>query len=283
MSAPIRLAAIDIDDTLLGPDGQISDENAAAVAALRRSGVTVVLASGRNHASMIRFHDALELGAGPLVSNHGAVVQEAISKARWFEQPVPAAGTVAATRDGMIRGFTVIHHRRDGIYLQRRTSWSRKYEARAPVPHIVVADLCWTRGAGVHKVMWMDHPEVISRLAAEVKAAYDRALCVTETEPGQLEFTCPTVNKAVAMAHVARRLGLSSRQVVAFGDGNNDVPMLEWAGIGVAMSHAREAAKAAADIVVPDGDPESSLARGIELVLHRSPRPPHDCPSVLPG
>jgi Cof subfamily protein (haloacid dehalogenase superfamily) len=268
-SAPIKLAAIDIDDTLLGPDGAISAANAAAVEALRRRGVRVVLASGRNHASMIRFHRELRLGAGPLVSNHGAVVQEADTDVRWFEQPAPAEPTITATGDGLRRGFTVIHHRRDGIYVQERSSWGRKYEERAPTPHILVPDLLWTGGTGVFKLMWLDHPDVIARLAVEVKAEYAGTLSVTETEPGQLEFTCPLVNKAVALAHVSAHLGLSPSQVVAFGDGNNDVPMLEWAGLGVAMSHARTSAKAAADIVTPDGDPETSLARGIEMVLHR--------------
>ena len=262
-----RLAAIDIDDTLLGPDGEISEENAAAVARLRKRGIRVVLASGRNHAGMLRFHHALGLGDGPLVSNHGAVVQEAAGNVRWYEQPAPAGPTTRATLHGLGRRFSVVHHRREGIFLQERSAWSRAYEEKAPAPHVIVPDLLWTGGEGVLKIMWLADPEVISRLAPAVEAQYAGELCVTETEPGQLEFTSPTVNKAAALAHVAGRLDILPSQVIAFGDGNNDVPMLEWAGLGVAMSHARESAKAAADLVAPDGDPESALARAISLVL----------------
>ena len=265
--AAYRLAAIDIDDTLLGPDGEISAANAAAIAALRRRGVRVLLASGRNHESMLRFHRELGLGDVPLVSNHGAVVREAEGEVRWLEKSVPAEGTALVTREGRSRGFAVAHHRREGIFLEARSQWTRKYEARGPAPHIIVPDLLWTEGTGVFKVMWLDEPGVISRLASEVKAAYAGALCVTETEPGQIEFTCRTVSKADALARVAERLGVSQREVIAFGDGNNDVPMLEWAGLGVAMSHARESARAAADFVAPDGDPETSLARAIEVVM----------------
>lgn len=262
-----RLAAIDIDDTLLGPDGQISGANSTAVAALRERGVHIVLASGRNHASMIEFHRTLGLGGGPVVSNHGAVVREAEGDVRWYERPAPAEPTCLVTGDGMNRGFSVIHHRREGIFLRERSSWTRKYEERAPTPHIVVRDLLWTGGNDVMKIMWLDEPPVISRVADEVKAHYAGVLTVTETEPGQLEFTCPTVSKAEALSHVANRLGVSPAEVIAFGDGNNDVAMLTWAGLGVAMSHGRDSAKMAADIVAPDGDPETSLARAIELVL----------------
>jgi Cof subfamily protein (haloacid dehalogenase superfamily) len=266
-SGGFRLAAIDIDDTLLGPDGEISAANAAAVAALRERGVRVVLASGRNHASMLRFHRELGLGDGPLVSNHGAVVEEAVGGERWFEQPAPASPTILATKDGLRRRFSVVHHRREGIFLQERSRWTRQYEARTPIPHILVPDLLWTGGTGVFKIMWIDEPEVIARLASEIQGGYAGTLTVTETEPGQLEFTCPPVSKAGALSHVVERLGISPAEVVAFGDGNNDVPMLKWAGLGVAMSNGKESAWAAADLVAPEGDPETSLARAIDLVL----------------
>jgi hydroxymethylpyrimidine pyrophosphatase-like HAD family hydrolase len=56
---------------------------------------------------------------------------------------------------------------------------------------------------------------------------------------------------------------------VAFGDGNNDAAMLAWAGLGVAMPHAAPSALAAADLIAPEGDPETALARAVELVLGR--------------
>ena len=55
--------------------------------------------------------------------------------------------------------------------------------------------------------------------------------------------------------------------MLAFGDGNNDAAMLAWAGLGVAMPHASEAALAAADRVAPAGNPETALARAVEMVL----------------
>lgn len=269
-TAAYRLAAIDIDDTLLGRDGKISAENAAAIAEMRRRGVRVVLASGRSPANMMRFHDALDLGVGPIISNHGAMVREARTDEVWFEEPAPAEGVAAATRDGMARGASVVHYRHEGVYIQDRSLWVEKNQARAPVPHNFVPDLLWAGGQGVFKVMWLQEPAWIVGVAPEARARYAGQLCVTETDPGYLEFTSPRVNKAVALAHVAERLGIAREEVLAFGDGNNDVPMLEWAGLGVAMSHGRQSAKDAADLVSPEGDGETALARAVELVLARS-------------
>src|SRR6187200_580820 len=70
------VAAVDIDDTLVGPDGVISADNVAALARLVAEGTRVVLASGRSHANMLPFHRELGLPPGPVISSQGAVVQE---------------------------------------------------------------------------------------------------------------------------------------------------------------------------------------------------------------
>jgi hydroxymethylpyrimidine pyrophosphatase-like HAD family hydrolase len=80
----------------------------------------------------------------------------------------------------------------------------------------------------------------------------------------------PGITKATGLADVARALGLDALDVVAFGDGNNDVGMLEWAGMGIAMSHARPAAKAAAGYTVPAAPVETSLAHGIAWLFEQT-------------
>jgi hydroxymethylpyrimidine pyrophosphatase-like HAD family hydrolase len=92
---------------------------------------------------------------------------------------------------------------------------------------------------------------------------------VLRTDPPYLEFSPANVNKAAALAAVVEALGAWQAEVVAFGDGNNDAAMLAWAGLGVAMPHAAPSALAAADLIAPEGDPETALARAVELVLGR--------------
>ncbi|MBC7804582.1 MAG: HAD hydrolase family protein, partial [Akkermansiaceae bacterium] len=75
MPFPFRLAAVDLDDTLLGPDKEISAANYAAVHRLVEAGVHVVLASGRRHENMRRFYKELDLSSGWIVSCNGAMAR----------------------------------------------------------------------------------------------------------------------------------------------------------------------------------------------------------------
>ena len=263
------LAAIDIDDTLLGPDGRVGAENAAAIAELRRRGMTVVLASGRSHRNMRRYHDELSLGDGPIVSAQGAIVRPAAGGEPWLVQKIDPALVERATRDGIGQGFAVQHYREDDILVQGRSRWTEFDQRLNEVPHTFVDDLLARPPENVEKVIWLGDPDAVEAAAPACAAAYAGELTVTVTHHAYLELYHPRTSKAAGLAVVAERLGVDRTRVLAFGDGNNDVPMLEWAGVGVAMDHAREAAKRAARLVAPAGDPESSLARAIGLVLDR--------------
>jgi hypothetical protein len=121
----------------------------------------------------------------------------------------------------------------------------------------------------VAKIIWLGDPDSITATVADAHARYDARLTVTRTDPPYLEFFAPNVDKASALAAVAAILGAARARIVAFGDGNNDAPMLAWAGRGVAMDHARPAALAAASLVAPAGDPETALARAVAAALDR--------------
>ncbi len=261
-----EIAAIDIDDTLVGHDATISPANAAAVGRLRAAGARVVLASGRSHANMLPFHRALGLPPGPVVSAQGAVVRHSESGEVWRADAMAPDDVAAVTRDGRALGFAVLHYRLDGVYLEARTRWTDYDQSRNAQPQRFVADLLAEVPADVVKAIWLGDPAAVARAAADAPARYAGRVAVTPTDPEYLEFTRADVNKAAGLAAVAERLGVAPARVVAFGDGNNDVAMLAWAGLGVAMAHARPAALRAADLVGPPGDPETALARAVDAL-----------------
>ena len=82
-----------------------------------------------------------------------------------------------------------------------------------------------------------------------------------------LEFNAPDATKATGVAAVARHYDIAQADVIAFGDSHNDVPMLSWAGLGVAMPHGPAELLEAAGRVAPEGDPETALARAIDVIL----------------
>lgn len=277
-----RLAAVDIDDTLTGPDKRIGQANQAAIRRLLDAGLRVVLASGRRHANMVRFAESLRL-TDFVISAQGAMAKHPATSEVIHYEPLddPLADEVIA--HGLSLGLGLVAFTPEGSFGCHLTDWTEKlrrdtggdliYVDRLPPPHATT----------VEKVLWCGEPRHLLSMFDDMTAHYagasgamsgnggpgsggPRAL-VTITDPHLMEFTSPRATKATGLAAVADHYGIARDQVLAFGDGNNDVPMLGWAGLGIAMSHASPNAKAAADAVAPAGDPETSLARAVEAVL----------------
>ena len=262
-----KLAAIDIDDTLVGHDKRIGDANRTAVRQLVEAGCRVVLASGRRHENMLPFYR--DLGVDDfVVSSQGAVARHAATGEVLHQAMVPMPQAAEVTAEGLERGLTVMFWAADGVFARQRTQWVERYSADCGGDTVALVDVeSLANGTAAEKVVWGAEPEVIAALAPEMRRRYRGELLVTITDDFFLEFTAPDANKAAGVAAVARRYGIDPAGVVAFGDGNNDVSMLKWAGMGVAMFHGRPAAHAAARLIAPAGDSESALARAVDAVL----------------
>ncbi len=263
---PFRLAVIDLDETLLGPDKQISPENAAAVKELQTEGIHVMLASGRRHENMLVFHQQLGLH-GAIVSSGGALVKDAETQEILLQSLIPIDLAAELATEGIERGVTLIFYHQDGVYVYEKTPWTDVYQKQTGENVIICPDLSLLASRPPLKVIWADAVERIASFLEQMQAKYHDRLDVLTTEPYSLEFTNAGVNKAVGIAAVADVYGIKPAEIMAFGDGNNDVAMLKWAGLGVAMGHARTSAKAAADLIAPDGNPETSFARAVAAVL----------------
>lgn len=262
---PYKLAAIDIDQTLVGPDKRIGQANAEAVRRLIARDVRVVLASGRRHDNMLPYHRELGLD-GFVISTQGAVVRHAFNNHVLHEAHLAVRDVAELVREGLRRVATVTHWSRRGVVANEQTKWVRRYveDCRDPVAIVEPRAMSDRRA---EKIVWNAEPAAIASMLPSVRDRYARRFEVTLTEDYSIEFTSPDATKAAGVAAVARHYGIAPGEVIAFGDGNNDVPMLAWAGLGVAMSHARPAARAAAKLTAPEGNPESSLARAVATIL----------------
>ncbi|WP_406699913.1 Cof-type HAD-IIB family hydrolase [Singulisphaera sp. Ch08] len=260
---PYSLAAIDIDDTLVGPDKKISWENRRAVEQLQSLGCRVVLASGRRHANMLPYCEELGLDDF-VVSSQGARVEhlrtgEVIHHARLA--PTDQAALVA---EGLSRGFTVMLWLPEGIFAQAHTPWIDGYGEDTGGDLVTITDLLSLASQPAEKIIWAADPEVITPTSIEMSSRYEGRVSVMITMDWYLEFAAPNANKDDGVAALARHLEIRRASVLAFGDGHNDVSLLSWAGMGVAMPHGRESARSVAQLVASDGDPESALARAVD-------------------
>jgi Cof subfamily protein (haloacid dehalogenase superfamily) len=98
---------------------------------------------------------------------------------------------------------------------------------------------------------------------AAIETRFGDAVYTTKSHPNFAEVINPQVNKGVALAVVAAHYGIAQRETMAVGDGMNDLPMLEWAGLGVAMGQAYPQVRAAADVVTA-ALADDGLAQAIE-------------------
>jgi Cof subfamily protein (haloacid dehalogenase superfamily) len=116
------------------------------------------------------------------------------------------------------------------------------------------------------KLVVIDDPHVLDELEESMKAYFDGRLYISKSLPDFLEFASPNVTKGSGLAFLAARLGFPRESTVAFGDGENDVELLEWAGYAVAVENAHERVKAVADLICPSVDDEG-VAQVIEAFL----------------
>ncbi|BCS33651.1 haloacid dehalogenase [Luteitalea sp. TBR-22] len=269
-----RLAAIDIDDTLVGPDKQISPANREAIDRLRAAGCRVILASGREHHSMAIYQQRLGLD-DYVVSSQGALVVHPSTGHQLWRRPVDAALAAQLLARGRAEGFDVLLATDEGFVAAPTSPWVvHNFAERDGTLRIEPRDLDEEVRHAPLKVLWFGETDAVHAWAATMAAELGADAEVVITTRHLLEFNAPDATKATGVAAVARHYGVAREDVLTFGDSHNDVPMLRWAGLGVAMPHALPEAHAAADLVAPDADPEDALAVAIDVLLaEHSPHP----------
>jgi Cof subfamily protein (haloacid dehalogenase superfamily) len=268
---PYRLAAVDLDGTLLGPDKAISEQNAAAVRRLDENGAQVIIASGRRHQNSIRFQRQLQL-TGPIIACQGGLIRDGESgnviEAHFL--PQTAAREIAGEAEK--NGIQVIYYHLDHLYVpEGNNRWLDLYESRVGERAETLPNLSQLDGRRALKIVWYGDPSVLQKTRPEIAARYLGKVDVLSTESENLEFMPRGINKAAALEKVAREFGVPREQVLAFGDAENDLQMLAWAGMGVAMRHGNAAAITAARMVSPPGPPETAFARAVDVLFENAP------------
>ena len=237
----------------------------AAIAAARAAGITVLIVTGRMFRSARPY--ALEAGIDdPLVCYQGAVVADPASGEFMRHVPIPLELALEAVAAIEAAGYPVNVYLDDELYVARHTEASRSYASFQHLPVHEVGDLGAWLDRPPTKIVTVGDPGGLDVLGAELKGVFAGRLYVAKSLPHFLELAQRGVTKAAGLAFVAERLGFARERTVAFGDGENDVELLEWAGYAVAVANAHERVLAAADLVCPSVDDEG-VAQVIEGLL----------------
>ena len=258
--------ACDLDRTLIGEDALLQPRTKAVIAAVRAAGIHVVLVTGRMFQSVRRY--ALEAGIDdPVVCYQGAVVAEPVS-GRWLRhEPIPlelAREAIAALNE---EGFGLNCYVHDELYVSEITPDARRYADFQQLELHPVGDLlAWLEDPPTKLVVIAD-PEVLDGLKERMLSRFNGRLYISKSLPYFLEFASPRVTKAAGMDFLSRHLGFAPERTVAFGDGENDIELVEWAGYGIAVENAHDQVKEVADFVCPSVDDEG-VAQVLEAYLN---------------
>jgi Cof subfamily protein (haloacid dehalogenase superfamily) len=262
-----KMAVIDLDDTLLSPDKSISPANLRALRTLQEKGFEIIIGSGRHHENIVRFEERIGQ-QGWVISSNGAVVRHARTSVLLHERTLTLAQALDVCRYAAERDLTVVGYHRHGAFADQNSEWTLRYALGAGW-HPRRGNLDELAASGLQKVLLIHSPETIDNIQQEVERRFGTEMYVVRTENEILEVGAHNINKAVGAQAVAKMLGIASQDVVAFGDGNNDVELLAWAGLSVAMSHGRENARKAAKLISPPGSRATAFARAVHALLER--------------
>ena len=203
------------------------------------------------------------VGDEPVVCYQGAVVAEPATGRFLRHEPVPlelAREAIAAVAG---EGFHLNCYVDDELYVAAATPEAHAYADFQNIEINPVGDLLEWLTEPPTKLVAVGDSVALDGLERRTKAQFDGRLYISKSLPFFLEFASPDVTKASGMDFLAEHVGFARERTVAFGDGENDVELLDWAGYGVAVEDAHDRVLAVADLVCP-GPAEEGVAQVLE-------------------
>lgn len=181
----------------------------------------------------------------PVICYQGAQVRDA-KGGMLLDHGIPHELAMEVIRFARERNLHVNAYRDDLLLVEHDTEEGREYAHHSGLKAHIVPDLDLAMGATTPKLVIVAAAAEIERLLPEARGVWKDRLFVATSLPEYLEMTIPGADKGTALAFLARHLGIPREEVAAAGDGRNDVPMLEWAGLGVAVRNSPPEVLAAA-------------------------------------
>lgn len=244
-----KLVAVDLDDTLLNKEMNITEHAIKVVRQVRERGINITLATGRMFCSAKPYAEQLGINL-PLITYQGALVKEMQSSAVLLHHTVPLELAKQLITDIKKKhNYHINVYIDDQLYAEELTPEGQRYQKICRIKMNTVGDMLKFLNKPPTKILVSASEQQVDALMQELKPVYGKQLHVTKSKAYFLEFSHPKANKGEALAMLAGRLGVERDQIMAIGDGYNDVEMLDYAGTGVVVANARDEIKKLADYV----------------------------------
>jgi Cof subfamily protein (haloacid dehalogenase superfamily) len=274
MTNTIQLIAIDLDGTLLNSQHQMTERTEKALRAAIEKGIQVVLATGKTRNAAQKIITQLGL-TSPGIFLQGLAVYngDGSIKHQTHLDPSVARQVVTFAED---RGFTVLAYSGTNVYARKRNRDIEvilAYDEREPEYVGALQNIINTTPINKLLAMDMSDRKRVAALRWQLKMQLDRAADLTQAAiPEMLEIIPRGASKGAALKLLLKDLQIPAENVLALGDGENDIEMLQMAGIGVAMGNALQQIKDVADHVTSTNDADG-VAEAIEKFVLKTEEP----------
>ncbi len=258
----IRLVAFDLDGTLMGADQQISVRVRQAVAQTQARGVIVTLATGRMFSATRTFAEDLGITA-PLLCCQGGWIQAREGEVlHRIALPTPVARAALAL--GETHGWQAVVYANGRLFVREMLHADAFYAGLLGAPDLGTAWADVLTTYSVDKVLFVAEPDQIPAMGKLLNQHFAEEAEVIQSHSMFIEVIPQGVSKGNALAWLADHCGIAQQEVLAAGDQENDLSMVQWAGVGVAMGNAIPKLKQAATWVAP-----SVAEDGVAALLER--------------
>lgn len=292
----IKMIAMDMDGTLLRSDDTISDKTKEILIDLQAQGTKLVLASGRSHRRMLQYAKELRMNeyGGWLIEVNGIALyntatderdvsgrmkmEDARKLFRYFQQfPVEISAYLDAEMYDYIPEWMMEEKRayKKAMNLPEDHPLTGGaflfiYDARNGYPDIHMIQDAEGLDQDVNKICVSYQPEVIAQVSEQARKDLGNDYWLGLTSPKWLEILNKGVNKGTALTRLMEKLQIDKSSCIAFGDGENDLDMLEAAGMGIAMGNALDGVKAKADFVTASNN-EDGIYEALRCIIDENP------------
>lgn len=262
-----KILVLDIDGTLTNSKKEITPATRKAIYALQENGGIAAIATGRPTSGTNWLIDELRLREynGLIISYNGARIVRPATGEILYNHPFPKQFLPQiVTYAGEHEVGLITYDCQDNVITASRVDQYMELESRINNLKIIqVPDLVEAVTFPINKCLISGEPDLLAPLTEELAKRYYGVLNIYRSEPFFLEIMPPAIDKAHALERLLPSLGISREECICCGDGYNDITMLRFAGVGVAMGNAQKEVKESADVITLTND-EDGLVPIIE-------------------
>lgn len=263
-----KLIAADMDGTLLNSRGVITEKTRDAIRRVEEKGVTFTVCTGRSIQGVERYSDILN-PESPVITYNGAMIVLWKTKEVIYEQRLMPDDARNILAWGKKFNTAAVAWSNNRLFAHELNDRVRNYTELSKVEPVLITDEEEIIHSGITKILWYDEADKIDHFQEVLSDKLGGGVTFCTSKPTFLEFFDSRVSKAVAMEKIGEHFGIKKEEMVAIGDGFNDLSMIEYAGMGVAMGNAPEEIRKRANYVTLSND-DDGVAHFLDKFIRSS-------------